>query len=167
MNDAENIPQFIDMDAPDNILGRRLASLRKARKVRQIDVARYLNISRQAISKYELGTREPDVATLRKLAEYYGASTDYLLGVKDKDEDKSDKLDQTTVHRFLSSLEVAENIMARNAKSDAGASTEVTDAETIDVRTNIESIDAGSNALEINAGFNIEATDAKKSVSDF
>jgi transcriptional regulator with XRE-family HTH domain len=104
------------MDAPDNILGRRLASLRKARKVRQIDVARYLNISRQAISKYELGTREPDVATLRKLAEYYGASTDYLLGVKDKDEDKSDKLDQTTVHRFLSSLEVAENIMARNPK---------------------------------------------------
>jgi hypothetical protein len=36
--------------------------------------------------------------------------------VKDKDEDKSDQLDQTTVHRFLSSLEVAENIMARNPK---------------------------------------------------
>ncbi len=105
------------MDTSDNILGRRLASLRKARKIRQVDVAQYLNVSRQAISKYELGTREPDLATLLKLAEYYGVSMDFLLGRKD--EDQSSTLDEVTIQRFLSSLEVAENIMARKTKNNS------------------------------------------------
>lgn len=102
------------MKTSENILGRRLACLRKARNIRQIDVAKYLNVSRQAISKYELGMREPDLATLLKLAEFYGVSMDYLLGLKN--EDQISALDEVTVQRFLSSLEVAENIMARNAK---------------------------------------------------
>ena len=158
------------MDTSDNILGRRLASLRKARKIRQVDVAQYLNVSRQAISKYELGTREPDLATLLKLAEYYGVSMDFLLGRKD--EDQSSTLDEVTIQRFLSSLEVAENIMARNVKSDAGTNTEVTEAESsaeakgaeskpesTDARSNIGSTDPGSNAKGIDAGTSTEISD--------
>lgn len=106
------------MNNSDNIFGRRLASLRKARNIRQIDVAQHLNVSRQAISKYELGAREPDFATLLKLAEYYDVSMDYLLGL---DDNQTGKLDKTTVHRFLSSLKVAENIMARNFETTTEA----------------------------------------------
>ena len=72
------------MDTSDNILGRRLASLRKARKIRQVDVAQYLNVSRQAISKYELGTREPDLATLLSLQNIMACRWIFFLAGKMK-----------------------------------------------------------------------------------
>ena len=36
-------------------------------------------MSQQAISAYEKGSREPDIDTIKKIAEYFNVSTDYLL----------------------------------------------------------------------------------------
>lgn len=61
-------------------IGNILISLRKAKKLTQEDVARYLNISRQAYCRYENDQREPSLDTLCKLADFYEESTDALLG---------------------------------------------------------------------------------------
>lgn len=61
-------------------IGNILISLRKAKKLTQEDVARYLNISRQAYCRYENDQREPSLDALCKLADFYEESTDTLLG---------------------------------------------------------------------------------------
>ena len=49
----------------------------------QKDVAADLGIGLSTFSQYETGKREPDNKTLIKLADYFGCSTDYLLGRTD------------------------------------------------------------------------------------
>ena len=58
----------------------RLIELRKQQNLTQQDMARILGISRQAYSNYELGNREADYTTLKKLSNYFNVTVDYLLG---------------------------------------------------------------------------------------
>ena len=46
-------------------------------------IAQYLNVTLQTISNYETEKRDMTPDTLLKLAEYFGVSTDYLLGKSD------------------------------------------------------------------------------------
>ncbi len=57
-----------------------LKQLREERHLSQKDISDFLGITRQAVASYELGKREPDYEILRKLADYFGVSVDYLLG---------------------------------------------------------------------------------------
>lgn len=57
-----------------------LKHLREERRLSQKDIADYLGITRQAVASYELAKREPDYEILRKLADYFDVSVDYLLG---------------------------------------------------------------------------------------
>lgn len=57
-----------------------LKQLRKDRNLTQIQLAEYFGYSHVAVVKWENGTREPDFATLIKLADYFEVTTDYLLG---------------------------------------------------------------------------------------
>ncbi|QIB27544.1 helix-turn-helix domain-containing protein [Caloranaerobacter azorensis] len=60
----------------------RLKLLREEKNLRQIDLAKILNISRQSVSNYENGVRFPnDELLLRRIAEFFDVSIDYLLGV--------------------------------------------------------------------------------------
>ena len=58
--------------------------LRKQAKLKQSDVAAYLNCSQQVYSNYELGQRDISTASLIKLAQLYNTTTDYLLGLSTK-----------------------------------------------------------------------------------
>lgn len=58
----------------------RLKELRKARKWKQTDVAELLSCSQGVYSRYESGEREPPFDIIKKLADIYGVSIDYLLG---------------------------------------------------------------------------------------
>lgn len=57
-----------------------LKELRKQKGLNQKDVADFLGITQQAYQKYEQGTSEMSGSTIGKLADYYGVTTDYLLG---------------------------------------------------------------------------------------
>lgn len=59
----------------------RILELRKKNKVSQGDVAKALNVTRQAISQYETGDREPKLETWKKLADFFGVSVPYLQGL--------------------------------------------------------------------------------------
>lgn len=65
------------------MFAKRLAYLRKKNEYTQQRVADFLGITRPAYTAYERGTREPDYESLQKLANFFGVSTDYLLGVTD------------------------------------------------------------------------------------
>jgi repressor LexA len=57
-----------------------LQRLRKSRGYSQQQIADELGISRQTYSNYELGKREANYETLRRLADYFHVSVDTLLG---------------------------------------------------------------------------------------
>ena len=62
--------------------GKRLAELRKEHNLTQNDVAEKLNVSPQAVSKWENDLTSPDIETLIKLAEMFDISVDELVGKK-------------------------------------------------------------------------------------
>ena len=61
----------------------RMKDLREDRDLRQIDVAEKTGIDQRTLSNYETGKTNPDSYAIIKLAEFYGVSCDYLLGVSD------------------------------------------------------------------------------------
>lgn len=61
-------------------VGQILAELRTEKGIYQKELAAYLNVSIGTISNYEKGIHFPDLNTLCKLADYFGVTTDYLLG---------------------------------------------------------------------------------------
>lgn len=58
----------------------RFKTLRQSKGLSQYRLADELGISRARISNYELGEREPNFSTLCMIADYFGVTTDYLLG---------------------------------------------------------------------------------------
>ena len=56
-----------------------LRKIRKLRKLNQQKVAMELNISREALSHYENGKREPSLDMLVKMSRYFNVSIDYLI----------------------------------------------------------------------------------------
>lgn len=62
------------------MFGEILSSLRTKRGMTQAQLARKLNLSNVSISKYENGNQFPDTDTLKKIADVFNVSTDYLLG---------------------------------------------------------------------------------------
>ena len=66
------------------MFGERLRNLREIKDMTQETASRELAISRGMLSNYELGKREPDYATLCRLADYYHVTTDYILGRDDR-----------------------------------------------------------------------------------
>lgn len=56
-----------------------LRKIRKLRKLNQQKVAMELNISREALSHYENGKREPSLDMLIKMSRYFNVSIDYLI----------------------------------------------------------------------------------------
>jgi len=61
------------------MFGKKLAELRKQKKMSQYEMAEKLNFSRGKLANYEQGTREPDYETLKFLANFFNVSIDYLL----------------------------------------------------------------------------------------
>lgn len=61
-------------------LGDKLRSLRKSKGLTQTEFAKRMNIPNQNVSNYERGFRQPDYETLKKFADYFDVTTDYLLG---------------------------------------------------------------------------------------
>ncbi len=60
-----------------------LKAIRKAKHLNQQKVALDLNISREALSYYENGKREPSLELLVKMSDYFNVSIDYLITGED------------------------------------------------------------------------------------
>ena len=60
-------------------IGKRISALRKARGMKQEELAERLDVSGQAVSKWENDQTCPDISLLPQLAGVFGVTTDYLL----------------------------------------------------------------------------------------
>lgn len=67
-------------------LDEKLKALRKEKNVSQEKLAQYLNISFQAVSKWETGGTYPDISLLPEIARFFGITVDELLQAEQIDE---------------------------------------------------------------------------------
>ncbi len=65
------------------VFGKILKSLREEKGITQEGLASILNVSRSSVANYETGVREPDIACLEDIADFFEVSVDYLLGRSD------------------------------------------------------------------------------------
>lgn len=62
-----------------NSLGGKLRDLRESKNITQTELAKNLNMTQGAYTRYENNARQPDYETLKKIANYFNVSIDYLL----------------------------------------------------------------------------------------
>ena len=62
------------------MLDKRLRELRQGRGLNQEELGRRVGASKQSVSNWENGNIMPSVDILVRLADFFGVSTDYLLG---------------------------------------------------------------------------------------
>ena len=65
-------------------IGDKISKLRRAKNITQSQLAQYLYITPQTVSKWESGNGIPDIALLPKIAIFFDVSLDYLFDIADK-----------------------------------------------------------------------------------
>lgn len=74
-------------------LGQKIAELRKAKNLTQLELANRLSITDKAVSKWERDLSCPDISTVPKLAEILGVSADELLRCSKNEKTEREKND--------------------------------------------------------------------------
>jgi len=103
-------------------IGNKIKALRKAKGITQEQLAGAIGISFQAVSKWENGIALPDITLVPMLANYFGVSTDELLGfnLAEKEEriekavDEAYKFRESNPQKSRAILEKALNIYPEN-----------------------------------------------------
>ena len=67
----------------ENKFSERLKELREESNLTQKTFANKLNISKSAVSAWEIGRNQPSYDLLIEIAKFFNVSTDYLLGIED------------------------------------------------------------------------------------
>lgn len=100
-------------------IGERLREIRLEKGLSQKEASDKLHITPAMISSYEKGAKNPSIATVYQLADFYGVSIDWLCGIQ---EDKFTKMrtDQD-IMKFLTALNEAADfkVESRNASNTA------------------------------------------------
>ncbi|MCX7903252.1 MAG: helix-turn-helix domain-containing protein [Caloramator sp.] len=65
------------------MFSQRLKELRKEKKLTQTELAKEIGLSKSAIVQYESNKRIPNYEILSKLADFFGVTTDYMIGRTD------------------------------------------------------------------------------------
>ncbi|MDE5769807.1 MAG: helix-turn-helix domain-containing protein [Oscillospiraceae bacterium] len=67
------------------MLGDRIKELRNKKCIYQQALANALNVSKSTVAMWETNKREPDLEMIKRIAEYFSVSTDYLVNWEKKD----------------------------------------------------------------------------------
>ena len=79
----------------------RIRFLRVKNELKQQELAQIIHVSQSSLSGYENEKYEPDKKTLLKLSEFFGVSTDYLLGAEEKSRLRKAPLQRIPVYKCL------------------------------------------------------------------
>lgn len=74
------------------MFGDRLKELRKEKKLKQEDIAEICDVASQTISNWENNITQPPFDIVKRLAQYFGVTIDYLLNFTQDDVDNMEKL---------------------------------------------------------------------------
>lgn len=69
----------------------RIKELRKEKSITMKRLGEIIGVSEGAVSQYENGKRQPDYDILKKIADFFDVSTDYLLGRTDNPQQNIDQ----------------------------------------------------------------------------
>lgn len=94
-------------------VGERIKLLRNQRKLSQIALGEVLGVSKSVISSYENSVHLPPYDVLLKMAQFFGVSTDYLLGVSNHATINAEGLTETQVEAITM---IVEELKATNQK---------------------------------------------------
>ena len=61
------------------MLGTQIRILREAKQISQVELARYIGVTKQSVSNWENDNIMPSVEIIKKLSNYFGCTSDYLL----------------------------------------------------------------------------------------
>lgn len=95
----------------------RIKQLRKARGLRQADVARETCIDQKTLSNYETGRTNPDSYAIVQMADFFGVTADYLLGLSDYNLKDIDAL-LAEVKETQAKLQMIEKILVAEKNRD-------------------------------------------------
>lgn len=92
-------------------LKEQLQQLRKSKGLTQEEAALTFGVKLSSYQKYERDVNSPSYETLIKIADFYGVTTDYLLG---RNTDEPDALDKLAAEFNMSALEkkIVENYIS-------------------------------------------------------
>lgn len=77
------------------MFAKRIRHLRQSRELSQVQLAEKLGVKKQSVSNWENDNIMPSVETLKKAADFFHVSTDYLLGREEKGENSIQAIDVT------------------------------------------------------------------------
>ena len=98
------------------MLRNNIKNLRLEKKLTQEDLAKVLNLSVSTISMYETGAREPDISTIKNMAEYFNVTSDYILGLSSNRHFNIVSVhSQTDITTYLKSLKNAIEILLNDS----------------------------------------------------
>lgn len=89
------------------MIGEKIRELRQNIGLLQSELAQKIGVSTSTIGMYEQNRRDPDTDTLKRLADFFNVSTDYLLG-------------RTLVEQIDKKLQNNDIAIAANSKVDLG-----------------------------------------------
>ena len=76
--------------------GTKIAQLRAANKMTQAQLGEQLNVTSQAVSKWENGLSEPDIESIRKICKIFNITFDEFFGAEPKQEPTKQEIEETT-----------------------------------------------------------------------
>lgn len=97
------------------ILADKIIKLRKKNGWSQEELAEKMNVSRQAVSKWESAQAIPDIGKILQLGELFGVTTDYLLKDEIEEEEFSEDISDSTVKRI--SIEEANTYLEQRKRA--------------------------------------------------
>ncbi len=83
------------------MFGQRISQLRKKRRLTQEQLAAILSITVGQVSRWERGENDPSIQSLTEVATKLNVTTDYLLGLVAKPEDRKSEEDLPQAEREL------------------------------------------------------------------
>lgn len=99
------------------MFNERLKEIRKEKNVTQGQVAEYIGTTRANYTGYETGARKPPHDKIIKLANFFGISTDYLLGLTDIKTPKKNLSYDQNLNSMVSDQEIHEAFQDYNCWS--------------------------------------------------
>lgn len=96
--------------------GEKLSSYRKQANLTQEDLAEKLNVSRQAVAKWENGKGLPDLDNIKKLASIFNTSIDELLDYKIEEIKLEFETTKETINKEDSTLKNVNNFVLEKFK---------------------------------------------------
>jgi transcriptional regulator with XRE-family HTH domain len=75
-----------------DIIASNICDLRAKKGITQFELAKAVNYSDKAVSKWERGESVPEISVLKQVADYFGVTVDYLLTQNHEEYDAKQKI---------------------------------------------------------------------------